>query len=102
MGLSSNVLWHQTKKDGLMGILKSRKLYYSYCIENIISSSKMKGIVIPMVSLCDLPLAEFGAGKWAYGNYAIGLSRKWGKIKDLILFAIALKILYSSQNYTKI
>ena len=31
-----------------------------------------------MVSLCDLPLSEFGAGKWAYGNYALGFSRKWG------------------------
>ncbi len=78
MGLSSNVLWHQTKKDGLMGILKSRKLYYSYSLENIISSSNMKGVAIPMVSLCDLPLAEFGSGKWAYGNYAIGFSREWG------------------------
>lgn len=25
MGLSSNVLWHQTKKDGLMGILKGKQ-----------------------------------------------------------------------------
>ena len=78
MGLSSNVLWHQTKKPGLMNILKTKKLYFSYCLEDILASEHLKGIAFPMVSLCDLPLSEFGAGKWAYGNYALGFSRKWG------------------------
>lgn len=78
MGLSSNVLWHQTNKKGLVGILKSRKLYYSYCLENLLASGDFKGIAFPMVSLSDLPLSEFGERKWAYGNYAIGLSRNWG------------------------
>lgn len=78
MGLSSNVLWHQTNKKGLMSILKSRKLYFSYSLENLLASDKFKGIAFPMVSLSDLPLSEFGDGKWAYGNYAIGLSRDWG------------------------
>lgn len=78
MGLSSNVLWHQTKKPGLMNILKTKKLYFSYCLEDILGSERLKGIAFPMVSLCDLPLSEFGAGKWAYGNYALGFSRKWG------------------------
>ena len=81
MGLSSNVLWHQTKKQGLMNILKTKKLYFSYCLEDILASERMKGIAFPMVSLCDLPLSEFGAGKWAYGNYALGFSRKWGMEK---------------------
>lgn len=78
MGLSSNVLWHQTKKEGLMSILRTKKLFFSYSLENIISSPNISGIAIPMVSLCDLPLVEIGAGKWPYGNYAIGLSRDWG------------------------
>lgn len=78
MGLSSNVLWHQTNKKGLVGILKSKKLYFSYCLENLLASGDFKGIAFPMVSLSDLPLSEFGEGKWAYGNYAIGLSRNWG------------------------
>lgn len=79
MGLSSNVLWHQTKKDGLMNILRTRKLYFSYCLENILSIDKLGGIAFPMISLCDLPLSEFSESKWAYGDYAIGLSREWGK-----------------------
>mgnify|MGYP002450316617 FL=1 len=79
MGLSSNVLWHQTKKDGLMGILKAKKLYFSYSLENILSFRKIGGIAFPMISLCDLPLSEFTDSKWAYGDYAIGLSREWGE-----------------------
>ena len=79
MGLSSNVLWHQTKKDGLMGILKAKKLYFSYSLENILSFRKIGGIAFPMISLCDLPLSEFTYSKWAYGDYAIGLSREWGE-----------------------
>lgn len=48
MGLSSNVLWHQTKKDGLMGILKAKKLYFSYSLENILSFREIGGIAFPM------------------------------------------------------
>lgn len=77
MGLSSNVLWHQTRKDGLMNILKTRKLYYSYSLESILANDEFQSIAFPMVSLCDLPLSEFGENKWTYGNYAIGLSRSW-------------------------
>lgn len=81
MGLSSNVLWHQTNKKGLLGILEAKKLYFSYSMENILANDKLHGIAFPMISLCDLPLSEFGEGKWAYGNYAIGLSRSWGMKK---------------------
>lgn len=81
MGLSSNVLWHQTNKKGLLSILRSGKLYFSYSLENLLASEKFKGIAFPMISLSDLPLSEFGEGKWAYGNYAIGLSRDWGMKK---------------------
>lgn len=77
MGISSNVLWHQTRKKGLMNILKTRKLYYSYCLESILANNEFHSIAFPMVSLCDLPLSEFGENKWTYGNYAIGLSRSW-------------------------
>lgn len=47
-----------------MNILKTKKLYFSYCLEDILASDHLKGIAFPMVSLCDLPLSEFGAGKW--------------------------------------
>ena len=36
MGLSSNILWHQTGEEGFYAILKSKRLRYSYCLERII------------------------------------------------------------------
>lgn len=86
MGLSSNVLWHQTSKDGFFKILKSRRILYSYSLEN--SFSSMNGIqpetneslAFPMISLSDIPICEMPHNKWAYGNYAIGLSREWSTL----------------------
>lgn len=43
------------------------------------SFREIGGIAFPMISLCDLPLSEFTDSKWAYGDYAIGLSREWGE-----------------------
>lgn len=78
MGLSSNILWHQTNEDGFYGILKSKKLRYSYCMERIIPEFKLKPIAFPMISVCDYPLSEIGNNKWAYGNYCIGFKQSWG------------------------
>ena len=78
MGLSSNILWHQTKKDGLRGIIKNKCLYYSYSVEDIIGYDKYK-FAYPMVSVCDLPLAETGNYLKKYGDYTIGFCAEWGK-----------------------
>lgn len=77
MGLSSTVLWHQTKKDAFMQILRSGKLYYSYAKEFALFNKK-EITAFPMISLCDLPLSEFASNNWTYGDFAIGLSRDWG------------------------
>ena len=34
MGLSSNILWHQTTLDGLKGILNEQGFFYSYSLES--------------------------------------------------------------------
>lgn len=78
MGLSSNILWHQTNKKGFYDILKSKKLRYSYCQERIIPIFKLKPIAFPMISVSDYPLSEIGNNKWAYGNYCIGFKQSWG------------------------
>lgn len=75
MGLSSNILWHQTNKAGFDAILKSQKLLFSYSKETMLSG---KTIAIPMVSLCDLPFADLGEYLGKYGNFTIGFDRKWG------------------------
>ena len=79
MGLSSNILWHQTNEKGFYGILESKKLRYSYCLERIIPEFKLKPIAFPMISVSDYPLSEIGNNKWAYGNYCIGYKQCWGE-----------------------
>ena len=78
MGLSSNILWHQTNKKSFYEILNSKKLLYSYCQERIILAFKLKPVAFPMISLSDYPLSEINHNKWAYGNYCIGFKQKWG------------------------
>ena len=80
MGLSSNTLWHQTKKDGLKGIIKNKCLYLSYCVEDLTSTGyDYASFAYPMVSVCDLPLAETGEYLKKYGDYTIGFSSMWGE-----------------------
>lgn len=78
MGLSSNVLWHQTKRDGFFKILKNRKILYSYSLEKSFLLKGNQGIAFPMISLSDIPICEMPHNKWSYGDYAIGFSRDWG------------------------
>ena len=35
MGLSSNILWHQTNKEALKKILKEKSFRFSYSLEHI-------------------------------------------------------------------
>ncbi len=78
MGLSSNILWHQTNEKGFYEILESKRLRYSYCLERIIPEFKFKPIAFPMISVSDYPLSEIGNNQWAYGNYCIGFKQIWG------------------------
>ena len=83
MGLSSNILWHQTDEKGFYEILTTKKLRYSYSLERIIldtkSKFKLKSFAFPMISTSDYPLSEIGNNKWAYGDYCIGFDLNWGE-----------------------
>ena len=78
MGLSSNILWHQTNKEGFYEILKSKRLLYSYSSERIVPRFRLNPIAFPMISVSDYPFSEIGNNKWAYGNYCIGFKQRWG------------------------
>lgn len=78
MGLSSNILWHQTRKDAFFKILRSKEFLFSYSIEKVFPIKEDQGLAIPMISMSDFPFSEIANNKWAYGDYAIGLSREWG------------------------
>jgi hypothetical protein len=83
MSLSSNTLVHLTKyKKSLLGVLKERFIP-KYCIEELATRyddmTKKNTITLayPMVSFCDIPLSEIRKHIESYGNYGIGLSKKW-------------------------
>lgn len=78
MGLSSNILWHQTNKESFCEILMSKKLRYSYSLEQIIPAFYLRPIAFPMISVSDYPLSEIINNQWAYGDFCIGFSQKWG------------------------
>lgn len=80
MGLSSNILWHQTSKNGLLNIIKQKKFRYSYSLESIKVSGENEPLELafPMISFCDFAIEDIGNYITRYGNYTIGLSRDWG------------------------
>ena len=75
MGLSSNILWHQTNKEDFNKILKSKFLTCSYCLESFLDNQHKMGF--PMISLSDIPLADIGEFLDQYGGFSLGFSRKW-------------------------
>lgn len=79
MGLSSNILWHQTNETGFYEILKSKRLRYSYCLERIIPKFGLEPVAFPMISVSDYPFSEIVNNKWTYGDYCIGFNQKWGE-----------------------
>lgn len=85
MGLSSNIIWHQTDFNGLRSILKSKRFLYSYSLESIKgkSDSSHLDLAFPMISFCDIPLSDISEYLGKYGNYTIGMKRSWGKTVGL-------------------
>lgn len=92
MGLSSNVIWHQTTYGGLKAILQDMAFKPSYSLETIKFRKNKINIAFPMISFCDIPLSDMYeylkdnkeekfTGR--YGGYTLGLKRQWGVKKGL-------------------
>jgi len=77
MGLSSNILWHQTTEDSLNKILESKRFLCAYSVEDVADMAG-QNYAFPMVSMCDLPLSELTEFLGKYHSYCIGMSREWG------------------------
>lgn len=92
MPLSANTLIHFTdSKDKLKQILEDN-FRISYCKEMPILGGDEITYYAPMVSFCDIPLSEVKDHISKYGNYGIGLTKKWGELKGLN------PVLYVSNN----
>lgn len=87
MGLSSNIIWHQTNFDGLKSILTHKKFMCSYSLEDIHWKSSNLKRAFPMNIFCNIPITDLyeylknnKEGKFTgkYGKYTIGLKYNWG------------------------
>jgi len=81
--LYPSTLFHFTKKDGFLSILKET-FKISYAREAIKSPNNERKYAVPMVSFCDIKLAEIKYFiEKGYGNYGIGLTKEWANNKGL-------------------
>lgn len=83
MNISSNTLFHFTDKiKNVIGILKEGFKPH-FCLEDlnfILPDEPTEDLewAIPMVCFCDVPLSQSTNHRKTYGNYGIGMSKKWG------------------------
>lgn len=78
-------LYHYTSYDTLRLILAQDGGFWPrYCPEDFswVAGTPLY-IVVPLVSFCDIPIILSKEHKEAYGNVAIGLSKEWGKEKNI-------------------
>jgi len=81
--LYPSTLFHFTKKDGFLNILKET-FKISYAREAIKSPKNERKYAVPMVSFCDIKLSEIKYFiEKGYGNYGIGLTKEWANKNGL-------------------
>lgn len=84
-GLSSNTLFHFTSSfENVISILK-REFRPNFSLERLVpppldhDPADIFEAAIPMVCFCDVPLSQARYHLDTYGNYAIGMAKKWGE-----------------------
>lgn len=76
MSARSDSLFHYTRSlDSLKSILV-RGFLPNYCLEDFFAVG-FRRLAIPMVSFCDIPYGRANDHMAFYGEYAIGMSRRW-------------------------
>ena len=104
--LSSNTFFHFTRTlENLTGIL-SKTFEPSYCLEKTeyLTKNELNNIEMayPMVCFCDIPLSKIKKHIGVYGNYGIGLKKKWGYQKNLSPVIYTRKNARTSKNYEQL
>lgn len=86
--VSANTLFHFTSNiDYLIGIL-TNNFYPRLCLEDhsaFFPAQKkyLAELAMPMICFCDIPLSNIRNHVEVYGEYAIGLTKEWGKKNDI-------------------
>ncbi|NMH26459.1 abortive infection system antitoxin AbiGi family protein [Flavobacterium silvaticum] len=93
MAISANTIIHYTEKiDTIFSIIEEGRFKLSYCLEKTNTRGGQKfSFAIAMVSFCDIPISDYkkhfkpvkGKNLGYYGDYGIGLSKKWAKKNGL-------------------
>lgn len=94
---TSSLFHYTTSIDVLYSIL-AQGLIPNYCYEDLsYTQNPNRGIGVPMVSFCDIPLSKTRLFVERYGKYAVGLTKEWaeGKRINPILYAKDENILIS-------
>lgn len=77
MGYSSDILWHQTTKEGFKNIMASSLFKCAYSLESINWKTQNQTFAIPMVSFCNLAMCDLSEYLGKYGTYTIGMKKTW-------------------------
>lgn len=86
MGLSSNIIWHQSSFEAIQEIIKSQTFICSYSIETIKWRKSEIDVAFPMISFCDIPISDMqeylthnqtGILNGKYGECTIGMTQDW-------------------------
>ncbi len=84
--ISTNTVFHFINSIENLESILANDFYPQFCFEDFmgtIFNVPDAERAIPMVCFCDIPLAQIKEHTNTYGNYAIGLSKKWA-IKNKI------------------
>lgn len=99
---NSSSLFHFTsRKDVLFKILRTG-IRFSYCYE---SFGNGKGMAIPMICFCDIPLMQSLDHRSKYGNYAIGFNKEYlmyhsGGLLNPIQYVTSSLLLFGRDSYS--
>jgi len=100
--LSSNTFFHFTKSIENLTSILYKNFEPRYCLEKTeyFSNSNINNIEMayPMVCFCDIPLSKIKKHIGFYGNYGIGLKKKWGYRKNLSPVIYTRKNARTSKN----
>ncbi len=70
----SSTLFHYTKEESVLMSILREGLRYGYCLEEYFGELNA---CIPMISFCDIPIELSSEHSEKYGDYAIGLKKRY-------------------------
>lgn len=96
--ISANTLFHFTSDINKLISILTHNFYPRYSLENYSAfytkamekRLNYSNIAIPMTCFCDIPLSSIRNHINVYGRYAIGLTKQWGKSKNIspVMYAL--------------